>query len=354
MKKVIFTAAFFVVAALATTAVAQEDSKQKNKGKKESQEIIIKRKGDVDVKLSVEIKDDKITINGKPLAEFKDDNVTINRRNITIWDGEGNKRFDFSPDMFNGMTWNSDDAEPKAFLGVTTVPNTPGGPETDSKGAEISNVSEKSPAEKAELKAGDIITKINDKKVTDPESLSDIVGSFKPKEEVTVYYKRDGKEKSSRIVLGERKQTFSYSFSTPGTDLHSYSFPRTPGTPNPPGGLNDLAELESMNRVFGSDNGHGYVFGRTQKLGIKIQDTEESNGVKILSVDKDSPAEKAGLKTGDVLTEVGGKKVTNTDEARDELQSNAGKNAYNLKAKRDNREMNFDITIPKKLKTANL
>ena len=55
-----------------------------------------------------------------------------------------------------------------------------------------------------------------------------------------------------------------------------------------------------------------------------------------------------------MVTEIGGKKVTNTDEAREQLMENAEKSLYNIKAKRNGSEMSFDIKIPKKLKTANL
>ena len=84
-------------------------------------------------------------------------------------------------------------------------------------------------------------------------------------------------------------------------------------------------------------NGFVDVSHRQQKLGLKIQDTEDGNGVKVLDAEKDSPADKAGLKKDDVVTEIGGKKVTNTDEAREELmQENAeNKSAYNIKATRN-------------------
>jgi serine protease Do len=96
------------------------------------------------------------------------------------------------------------------------------------------------------------------------------------------------------------------------------------------------------------------MFPRQQKLGLKIQDTEEGNGVKVLDTDKDSPAEKAGLKKDDIVTEIGGKKIANTDDAREQLMENAEKSTYTIKAKRNGSEMSFDIKIPKKLKTANL
>ncbi|HNP00816.1 MAG TPA: PDZ domain-containing protein, partial [Ferruginibacter sp.] len=77
-------------------------------------------------------------------------------------------------------------------------------------------------------------------------------------------------------------------------------------------------------------------------------------GVKVLDVEADSPADKAGLKKDDVITEIGGEKVENTDEARDQLRENADKASYSIKASRNGNAMNFDIKIPKKLKTANL
>ena len=59
-------------------------------------------------------------------------------------------------------------------------------------------------------------------------------------------------------------------------------------------------------------------------------------------------------KKDDVVTEIGGKKVSNTDEVREALHDNMEKSAYNIKASRSGNAMSFDIKIPKKLKTANL
>ena len=87
---------------------------------------------------------------------------------------------------------------------------------------------------------------------------------------------------------------------------------------------------------------------------MKIQDTEDGKGIKVLDVDTDSPAQKAGLKKEDVVTEIDGKKVSNTDEAREQLHDAQEKSSYNIKATRNGTSMSFDIKIPKKLKTANL
>ena len=69
---------------------------------------------------------------------------------------------------------------------------------------------------------------------------------------------------------------------------------------------------------------------------------------------ENSFAEKAGIKKVDIITEIDGKKITSTDEAREWLQENAGSASYIIKAKRNGIQMSFDIKIPKKLKTTNL
>jgi serine protease Do len=355
MKKIIFTAVIVCFAAFTNTIIAQDDKGDKGvkgeKGKKDSQEIIIRKKGDKDIKITVEIKGDNITINGKPLAEFKDDEITINKRNIIVRDRKGNTRYEFTPGDLEGLNFWSDAAgEARAFLGVTTE-------DTDA-GAKITDITKESAAEQAGLKKGDIITKINDKKVDGPGSLSEVVTSFKPKDEVTVHYTRDGKAGSAKAVLGERKNVMSYSFSGPDGLSKSFTMPRIKTTPGVElWGDKELADMSPRVWTPGSGNNYEYLldgFPRQQKLGLKVQDTEDGKGVKVLDVDKDSPAEKAGLKKDDVVTEIGGKKVTNTDEVRQQLHEQMEKSAYTIKASRNGNAMSFDIKIPKKLKTANL
>ena len=363
MKKLVFTAAIICFAALTNPVTAQKE-KVIEKDKKETKEIIIRKKGDKDSKITVEIKGDDITINGKPLSEFKDDEITINKRNVIIRDGNGNTRFNFSSGDFEGLSFGNDDSgEASAFLGVTTGVYNDGSKDTKPKGAEITNVSKESAAEKAGLKNGDVIVKINDKTVTDPESLSDAVTSFKPKEEVTVYYFREGKASSAKAILGERIEvkSMAYSFSGPDGMTKSFTMPRIKGVPNMEKMelWNDKEKGDMSPRIWSPGAGNNFeflgdAFPRQQKLGLKIQDTEDGNGVKVLDVDKDSPAEKAGLKKDDVVTEIGGKKVGNTDEVRAELHENMEKSAYTIKANRNGKNMNFDIKIPKKLKTADL
>ena len=128
MKKVLLFAAVMGFTTLSFTASAQDEQpeakerkelkeKKELKQKKETQEIVIRKNGDKDTKITVEIKGDNVTINGKPISEFKDGDITINKRNIKIWDGQ--RSLSFAPaDMdvyFNGPVKGMLSGKPKAF-----------------------------------------------------------------------------------------------------------------------------------------------------------------------------------------------------------------------------------------------
>ncbi len=59
-----------------------------------------------------------------------------------------------------------------------------------------------SPAAKAGLKAGDIITKIGNKEINEGQSLIGVLSSYNPKDKVSLVYLRDGNEKTVTVVLG--------------------------------------------------------------------------------------------------------------------------------------------------------
>ena len=385
MKKIIFTALALSCISLSFTAMAQQDLKEEQKdiivkpgkpGKKEQQEIIIKTNGDKEIKLNVEIDGDKIMINGKPLVEFKDDGITINKRKMIFRDGDGNMNFDFEglegmKDMFGMQSEDFGKAQKelikaqrefgkinkefyhKPFLGVTT--------ENTTDGAKIVEVLKGSAAEKAGLKNNDVITKIGDGQVTGGEVLANIIAGKKPKDEIKIYFKREGKMKDVKVVLGENSESMAmnFKFKYPNAMVRSFKAPRMQINPMPDGdNLNDiLKENLKMdgNIKFGPDE-NLFVdgFPRRKKLGLKIQDTEEGGTVKIIEVEDSSSAEKAGLKKDDIITEINGQKINNTDDAREQLQEVADKSAYTIKAKRNGTEMSFNVKIPKKLKTANL
>jgi serine protease Do len=374
MKKLLIAAFAFC----SLSAIAQEDKdviiEKRIEGtpveRKKTQEIVIRSKGDKNKKITVEISGDKVTINGKPIAEFKDDEITINKRNITIFDGKNRMMFEpndieiFFEDPIKARLLN-EARKPSAFLGVTTAVINEDKNDTKPNGAVIVNVTNGTGADKAGLKVEDIITKVNDTKIESPADLTEAISAKKPKEEITITYKRNGKESTTKATLGERKESIAktYSFSGPNGQFRSFDMPDFQMNQERLGDLQlKLKDLKgnidggnlNFNNINPNDIESITVLKGRQKIGLKVQDVEEGSGVKVLNTDEDSPAEKAGLKKDDVITEINGKAVNNTDEARELLKPEEGKNNYTIKAKRNGTTMSFDVKIPKKLKTANL
>ncbi|MGH9769078.1 MAG: Do family serine endopeptidase, partial [Blastocatellia bacterium] len=73
----------------------------------------------------------------------------------------------------------------------------------DVRGVIINSVEQGSPAERAGLKQGDVITVINGTQIDDSNSLRNIIASAAPGTEMTMTILRDGREQQLRATLGE-------------------------------------------------------------------------------------------------------------------------------------------------------
>jgi len=325
-------------------------------GNLKSEEIIIKRNGDKDVNLNIQITGDKVIVNGKPLMEFNEDGVTINKKKIIVKEGD-NITFWENPDdpvtlNFNNFRDSKRTNEKYTFLGVSTG--------ADKQGALIEEVTKDSPAEKAGLQKGDIITKVGSEEIATPDDLSKAIRSKKPNEVVKISFLRNDKKKSTKATLSERRESSQvWGFSSPNGNFKKLIIPYSNPKDNYGFG-NDWYNQFRGNGDFNfladslQFNGNFDFRGPRKKLGLKIQDTEDESGVKVLEVEDSSAAQLAGLQKGDIITQIGEDKVSNTDEMREELADNRDKKAYTIKALRNGKEMNFEIKFPKKLKTANL
>lgn len=317
MKR-IFLSGIITCCAVLTTSIGFSQTKNQTQ---KNEEIIIRKNSDNDSKTVIVI-DSNITINGQPLSDYKGDVRVIKRKFM-----RGNSENFLDAPRMNLRTFNINGTQ--AFLGVLT--------EKSEKGALIKSVTKESSAEKAGLKEQDIITKVGDKKITTPEDLAGIVKTYKPGDEVKINYLRNGKKKETKANLGTAKaMSFSYNGDQNFLNGKKFNF-KTP----------DFSRLDNL-RGFN-------FFDRNQpKLGLRIQDTEDSNGVKILNVEEGSAAEKAGIKKDDIITEMNGQKVNSVDDIREKLSSSENKEHYTIKAKRNNSDINFEVQIPKKLNSADL
>ncbi len=163
------------------------------------------------------------------------------------------------------------------------------------KGALVSQVNKDSPAEKAGIKVGDVIVRYNGKEVEDVRALRNAVAGTAPGTKVDIVVLRDGKEKSLSAKLGELKPD-------EGED-------ETKATGGEPSGV----ELGMAVEPLSAESAKQFGFDKNDE------------GVIVREVEDGSPAAAAGLRVGDLITEVNREKVTNLKEFRAALKNTRGK-----------------------------
>jgi serine protease Do len=317
-------------------------------------EIIVRHKGDKDAKVTLEIKNGEIFINGKPASEYKDEDLTISKRRFKTLYSDGDMAFSdgdgammISPFRNNSGGWSYDGrprkaSSPVAFLGVTTIKE-----ENGPAGAKVGEVSENSPAEKAGLKEGDLITKIDENTIDDPNDLTKTIRGHKPGDKVTITYKRDGKEQKATVELGKGNTT-------------SYSYGLSDGSKwKMDNGTEELLRQFNSPRAFAMPKGsYNFDFGdKSTRLGIRAQDTEDGKGVKVVDVDEETAAAKAGVMEGDIITRFDGQEV-NTASKLAELaraaREDKTKTSVKINLIRAGKPIEVTVKVPRKLRTADL
>lgn len=151
----------------------------------------------------------------------------------------------------------------------------------------IKEVIPDSPAANAGMKAGDVLLAVGDTTTATSEQFVDAIKSGKPGDRVNIKLRRDGKEMTVVVKLGERPSS-----PAEGGTKSPKDSPRKGQKPPQPAG--ELAP-ESKTPAEGQA-GKGY-------LGLAVRETD--NGVVVEKVRADGPAKAAGVEAGDVLTSVG-------------------------------------------------
>lgn len=151
----------------------------------------------------------------------------------------------------------------------------------DAKGAIVARVEEGSPAEKAGIKTGDAILAVDGHEVKNARELARDIAGFAPGKSVDVTVWRDGKKREISVTLTKM-----------------------------PGEKTASAET-------GEEQGG--------KLGLSLApassvDGADKEGVVVVGVEPGSPAEERGLRSGDVIVSVGGKKVETPQDVREAVK----------------------------------
>jgi serine protease Do len=110
----------------------------------------------------------------------------------------------------------------------------------------------------------------------------------------------------------------------------------------------------AMPRINGKPYNSFSWSGGAPKLGLSVQDTDDGKGVKVIEVDDESNAQKAGIKENDIITEVEGKAVNSADEVAKIIKESKDKTSVMVKLSRNGKGQTIEVKIPRKLKTADL
>lgn len=144
----------------------------------------------------------------------------------------------------------------------------------DDSGALVGDVVEDSPAEKAEIQRGDVITEFDGREVKDVTHLRNIVADSEPGKEVTLKLIRDGKIKTVTVKIAEMP-----------------------------------SEIHAQSQSFANQFKGVSVQSLTPQLKDSLNIPKRVTGVLITDVDEDSPAG-GGLMKNDVIMEINRQKIS--------------------------------------------
>jgi serine protease Do len=182
------------------------------------------------------------------------------------------------------------------------------------RGVGITQVAKDSPAEKAGLRKDDVILRFDGENVTSTRKLTRLVSEVAPDQSVRLGISRGGSEQEVSVTIGKRNESMNA-----GEGFRAFppmqAMPDLPGLITPDGRGGNVWKWEGP----GQGDGMVFAFGNNRRIGVStMQLTKQladyfgiadGQGVLVTSVAEDSPAAKAGIKAGDVITAVDGEKV---------------------------------------------
>jgi len=201
-------------------------------------------------------------------------------------------------------------------------------------GVFISSVMPESPAEKAGLKAGDILYLFDGIKIEDTEQLSSLVKKREPGDKVPVVVYREGKERKFAVTLGEPK---SLAVLKDELGRSSEELSKALGSTK--------ESMEFYKQSYLTRGRCGMVLGSINEDLAPYFGIGAGEGVLVLDVETKSPAAKAGIKSGDVIVSVNGAAVSDAGDVSDELSSLDKGDMVSIVAMRKGVKKTFELEI---------
>lgn len=179
------------------------------------------------------------------------------------------------------------------------------------RGALVSDVAESGPADKAGIQVGDVIVKFQGQGINHSSDLPHLVGRTRPNTKVAMTIMRKGKEQIIQVKVGS-----------------------LPGSPDDVQAQTTLSNNTSKDLLGLSLVG----FTRTGPNG-------PSAGVQVKTVKPDSPAAKAGLKAGDVITQLAFNEINNLNDYQKVVGGLKKNESYAVRFYREGRAVFRSIII---------
>ena len=211
----------------------------------------------------------------------------------------------------------------------------------EERGAEVTSVEENSPAAKAGIKEHDVVLEYNGQAVEGIEQLTRMVHETPADRQVKLVVWRNGKNETLTATIAISNSGFSMGRSGTGNE---FTFTMPEMRVNPPQIVIPRMVMIYQNPLLGIE---GEEMGKEAQfaefLGVK-------EGVLVKSVAKDSAAEKAGIRAGDVVVKIGDASVKTPAEITNTLRNNTNSTVM-VTVVRNKKEMPVTVTIENPVRT---
>jgi len=211
----------------------------------------------------------------------------------------------------------------------------------------IADVDKDSPASLAKLREGDRVLKVDGKPVTDAATLASEIRKRKPGQDVTFLIEREGKTIEAKVKLGEYTDENIHREMAIKFPL-LFNFPVPPKVPlqhEPPS--KEPMQHEPPFRPF--------QWEKRKYIGVFLQETtkglaeyfglKDGAGLLINELTKDGPAEKAGLRVGDVIFKADGKRVSSVVELSAVVQTKKKGDKVKIEYMRDKKALSVMVEV---------
>ena len=211
----------------------------------------------------------------------------------------------------------------------------------DVHGVEITKVEDDSPASKAGLKQGDVVLEYQGQRVEGTEQFVRLVRETPAGRQVKLVVSRGGAAQTITAAVGERK---------PKHIMIERNFTMDPKWQQQ---MEKLQHEMGKMRIEIPDMPQPFMSWRSGVLGIEAESIGSQlaeffgvkKGVLVRSVGKDTPAEKAGIKAGDVIVKVDNAEVGTPSDITKRVRDPEAKKTFPLTVVRNKQEMALNVTI---------